>query len=75
LWDLAYGKKTHVFNFDSKASQVNHAQFNHNGNMLVTGGADGMVRVFDMATLQSIMGWPAHVVTRFFPSFFLVSLF
>lgn len=60
LWDLAQGKKTHIFNFDSKASQVNHAQFNHNGNMLVTGGADGMVRVFDMATLQSIMGWPAH---------------
>lgn len=39
---------------------VDSLAFNHNGNMLVTAGADGFVRVFDMATSSPIMGWPAH---------------
>ena len=30
------------------------------GNMLVVGGVDGMIRVFDMFTGMSIMHWPAH---------------
>lgn len=32
--------------------------FNHNGSLLVTGGIDGVVRVFDMSTnYSSIMKW------------------
>lgn len=53
-------KRLRVFPIDASRTQVNSVVFNHNGNMLVTGGADGFVRVFDMASSSPLMGWPAH---------------
>ncbi|KAI4890383.1 hypothetical protein NFI96_014543, partial [Prochilodus magdalenae] len=39
---------------------VNCAAFNHNGNLLVTGAADGRIRLFDMQRYESVMSWKAH---------------
>ena len=59
-WDLTTVRRSLTFTVDSALSQVNSLVFNHNGNMLVTGGGDGMVRIYDMSTKKPIMGWPAH---------------
>jgi len=53
-------KRLRVFPIEASRTQVNSVVFNHNGNMLVTAGADGFVRVFDMGSSSPIMGWPAH---------------
>ena len=60
-WDVSRMSRALTFTVESVISQVNTVVFNHNGNMLVSGGADGMVRIYDMATKKPIMGWPAHV--------------
>ena len=60
-WDVGRSSRTLTFTVESVVSQINSVVFNHNGNMLVSGGADGMVRIYDMATKKPIMGWPAHV--------------
>ncbi|XP_038071030.1 WD repeat-containing protein 91-like [Patiria miniata] len=39
---------------------VNCTAFNHNGHLLVTGAADGMIRIFDMQRLESLLSWHAH---------------
>uniref|UniRef100_A0A6V3N9E5 Anaphase-promoting complex subunit 4 WD40 domain-containing protein n=1 Tax=Lotharella globosa TaxID=91324 RepID=A0A6V3N9E5_9EUKA len=54
----------HVQNFTlgssgTQAAQVASAYFNHNGNMLLSGGSDGMVRIFEMQSNRPIMAWPA----------------
>ena len=59
-WDVSRTSRALTFTVESVLSQVNCVVFNHNGNMLVSGGADGMVRIYDMATKKPIMGWPAH---------------
>jgi len=45
---------------DPVPSRAQSLRFNHNGNMLVAGSADGMIRVFDISRSGAIMGWPAH---------------
>jgi len=60
LWSLHTGKRVHAFHIDSAYSQVNSMVINHNGTMVVTGCADGGVRVLDLVTGAPIMGWPAH---------------
>lgn len=37
--------------------------FNHNGRMLIAGGLDGWIRIFDCTTGEQIMAWAAHVVS------------
>ena len=59
-WDAAACKRVLQFTVDSAQSQLNSLVFNHNGSMLVTAGADGMIRIYDMSTKKPIMGWPAH---------------
>jgi len=39
---------------------VNSLSFNHNGAMLVTGCADGLIRIYDMKSCTAITGWQAH---------------
>jgi WD40 repeat protein len=34
--------------------------FNHNGQLLVTGCSDGVVRIFDLRRSECIDSWPAH---------------
>lgn len=59
-WNITHGKEIQEFDIDSTISQVNSCCLNHNGNIVLMGGADGMVRMFDRATSNPIMGWPAH---------------
>ncbi|XP_022097749.1 WD repeat-containing protein 91-like isoform X2 [Acanthaster planci] len=44
----------------ANAGCVNCTAFNHNGHLLVTGAADGMIRVFDMQRSESLLSWHAH---------------
>ena len=60
VWSLKKGRRIKVMPVDSELTQVNSVVFNHNGNMLVTGGADGCVRLYDMVTCSPIMKWQAH---------------
>ena len=39
---------------------INALALNHNGSMMVAAGADGMIRLYDMTSFKSIMGWKAH---------------
>jgi len=41
-------------------TSTNSITFNHNGSMLVSGAADGMIRIFDMTNYSAIMGWRGH---------------
>lgn len=70
LWDLSSGKRDTVFHVGStpagggECSQINTLALNHNANMLITGGADGMLRVFDCRTSQAMVGWSAHPLAQ-----------
>ena len=45
---------------EREITQINACSLNHNGNMLITGCADGFVRMYDVRSGQSIMAWQAH---------------
>eukprot|EP00466_Bigelowiella_natans_P000489 jgi/Bigna1/66411/fgenesh1_pg.1_\ len=38
---------------------IHSCVFNHNGNMILAGGSDGVVRIFETASDKPIMSWPA----------------
>lgn len=40
---------------------INCCCFNHNGQVLLTGGVDGVVRIFDVQQQRCISQWDAHV--------------
>ena len=48
------------FTLSAESINVKSIKFNHNGNMLIAGCSDGMIRVFDMNHRDAIMGWKAH---------------
>lgn len=39
---------------------VNAICFNHNGTMMVVGGHDGHIRIYDVSSMTSIVSWKAH---------------
>lgn len=55
----------HVQNFQLSGSarqsnvQVHSCTFNHNGNMILAGGSDGVVRIFETQSQKPIMSFPA----------------
>uniref|UniRef100_A0AAR2KEB3 WD repeat-containing protein 91 n=1 Tax=Pygocentrus nattereri TaxID=42514 RepID=A0AAR2KEB3_PYGNA len=60
LWDTKTVKQQLQFALEPGPVAVNCAAFNHNGNLLVTGAADGRIRLFDMQRYESVMSWKAH---------------
>ncbi|XP_066502849.1 WD repeat-containing protein 91 [Hoplias malabaricus] len=60
LWDTKTVKQQLQFALEPGPVAVNCAAFNHNGNLLVTGAADGRIRLFDMQRYESVMSWRAH---------------
>ncbi|KAM7445844.1 WD repeat-containing protein 91 [Porites harrisoni] len=42
------------------ATCINCTAFNHNGTLCISGGADGMIRLFDMRSFDCLIGWQAH---------------
>ncbi|XP_067907187.1 WD repeat-containing protein 91 isoform X1 [Heterodontus francisci] len=60
LWDTKTMKQQHQFSLDPEPIAINCTAFNHNGNLLVTGAADGIIRLFDMQRYDCAMSWHAH---------------
>uniref|UniRef100_A0AAQ5Z0Z9 WD repeat-containing protein 91 n=1 Tax=Amphiprion ocellaris TaxID=80972 RepID=A0AAQ5Z0Z9_AMPOC len=61
LWDTKTVKQQVLqFSLEPEPVAINCTAFNHNGNLLVTGAADGMIRLFDMQRYESAMSWRAH---------------
>ncbi|XP_069619271.1 WD repeat-containing protein 91 [Ranitomeya imitator] len=60
LWDTKTMKQQLQFSLEPVPIAVNCTSFNHNGNLLVTGAADGVIRLFDMQQHQCAMSWEAH---------------
>ncbi|XP_008584042.1 PREDICTED: WD repeat-containing protein 91 [Galeopterus variegatus] len=60
LWDTKTMKQQLQFSLDPEPVAINCTAFNHNGNLLVTGAADGVIRLFDMQQHQCAMSWRAH---------------
>ncbi|XP_056373690.1 WD repeat-containing protein 91 [Hyla sarda] len=60
LWDTKTMKQQLQFSLEPVPIAVNCTSFNHNGNLLVTGAADGVIRLFDMQQHQCAMSWVAH---------------
>lgn len=58
--NLNTNKTESKFNLDSGAGPILSCNFNHNGKMIVTAGADGYIRVFDIGLPSPIMTWKAH---------------
>ncbi|XP_073094528.1 WD repeat-containing protein 91 isoform X2 [Manis javanica] len=60
LWDTKSMKQQLQFSLDPEPIAINCTAFNHNGNLLVTGAADGIIRLFDMQQHECAMSWKAH---------------
>uniref|UniRef100_A0A672YTZ8 WD repeat-containing protein 91 n=1 Tax=Sphaeramia orbicularis TaxID=375764 RepID=A0A672YTZ8_9TELE len=60
LWDTKTVKQQLQFSLEPEPVAINCTAFNHNGNLLVTGAADGVIRLFDMQRYDSAMSWRAH---------------
>ncbi|XP_077195330.1 WD repeat-containing protein 91 isoform X1 [Paroedura picta] len=60
LWDTKTMKQQLQFSLEPEPIAVNCTAFNHNGNLLVTGAADGIIRLFDMQQHECAMSWKAH---------------
>uniref|UniRef100_A0A4W6F670 WD repeat-containing protein 91 n=1 Tax=Lates calcarifer TaxID=8187 RepID=A0A4W6F670_LATCA len=60
LWDTKTVKQQLQFSLEPEPVAINCTAFNHNGNLLVTGAADGVIRLFDMQRYESAMSWRAH---------------
>ncbi|KAK7895764.1 hypothetical protein WMY93_021089 [Mugilogobius chulae] len=60
LWDTKTVKQQLRFSLEPDPVAINCTAFNHNGNLLVTGAADGIIRLFDMQRYDCAMSWRAH---------------
>uniref|UniRef100_A0A8D0GFV3 WD repeat-containing protein 91 n=1 Tax=Sphenodon punctatus TaxID=8508 RepID=A0A8D0GFV3_SPHPU len=60
LWDTKSMKQQLQFSMEPEPIAINCTAFNHNGNLLVTGAADGIIRLFDMQQHECAMSWKAH---------------
>ena len=60
MWSLKLFKPLHTLPLGPDAAVAHALAFNHNGKMLATAGADGMIRLYDLNAQKQIMGWPAH---------------
>ncbi|XP_050789636.1 WD repeat-containing protein 91 isoform X2 [Gopherus flavomarginatus] len=60
LWDTKTMKQQLQFSLEPEPIATNCTAFNHNGNLLVTGAADGIIRLFDMQQHECALSWTAH---------------
>ncbi|XP_026550172.1 WD repeat-containing protein 91 isoform X1 [Notechis scutatus] len=60
LWDTKTMKQQLQFSLEPEPIAINCTAFNHNGNLLVTGAADGIIRLFDMQQHECAISWKAH---------------
>ncbi|XP_071090534.1 WD repeat-containing protein 91-like isoform X1 [Haliotis cracherodii] len=60
LWDLRTMKMDKQLPLEPTPVAINCCQYNHNGQLLMTGAADGRIRIFDIQQQKCITQWPAH---------------
>ncbi|OWF40423.1 WD repeat-containing protein 91 [Mizuhopecten yessoensis] len=60
LWDLRTMKVNKQLPIDPGPMAVNCCSFNHNGQLLLTGAADGVIRMYDIQQCRCISQWEAH---------------
>ncbi|XP_065182908.1 WD repeat-containing protein 91-like [Sycon ciliatum] len=61
LWDALNTTMLMPLTLDPAPTCINTLQFNHQGNLLACGSADGMIRIFDINTGDCLVGWHAHM--------------
>lgn len=59
-WDMKAMKVERQLRLEPVATCINCTAFNHNGTLCISGGADGMIRLFDMRSFDCLNGWQAH---------------
>lgn len=59
-WDMKAMKVERLLPLDPVPTCINCTAFNHNGTLCISGGADGMIRLFDMRSYDCLIGWQAH---------------
>ncbi|XP_033757120.1 WD repeat-containing protein 91-like isoform X2 [Pecten maximus] len=60
LWDLRTMKVNKQLPIDPGPMAINCCSFNHNGQLLLTGAADGVIRMYDIQQCRCISQWDAH---------------
>mmetsp|Transcript_11114 Transcript_11114/g.15332 ORF Transcript_11114/g.15332 Transcript_11114/m.15332 type:complete len:688 (+) Transcript_11114:52-2115(+) len=60
LWNMKNFQVENVLPVDPDSTCINCVAFNHNGTLILTGGSDGMIRIYDVSFCSAIMGWNAH---------------
>jgi WD40 repeat protein len=60
LWELRTMKQVKHLEIQSGPVSINCCSFNHNGHLLLTGGVDGAIRLFDMQQHKVISQWDGH---------------
>jgi WD40 repeat protein len=59
IWNVPVEKVERLLPVEPVPTRFNSIKFNHNGSLLIGGGSDGMIRVYDASRSGAIMGWPA----------------
>ncbi|XP_061421287.1 WD repeat-containing protein 91 [Lethenteron reissneri] len=60
LWDAKTLRQQHLFTLDPEPVAITCVSFNHNGNLLVCGATDGLIRLYDVQRYDCLMSWRAH---------------
>ncbi|XP_071828520.1 WD repeat-containing protein 91-like [Apostichopus japonicus] len=60
LWDIKVMKPKGDFIVSDIDTCINSMAFNHNGNMMISGAADGTLRLFDVNSCNCILSWKSH---------------
>ncbi|KAK6186094.1 hypothetical protein SNE40_008198 [Patella caerulea] len=60
LWDVKTMKCEKQLVLDPGPVSINCSSYNHNGQLLITGAADGVIRLFDIPQGKCISQWEAH---------------
>ena len=60
IWDINRRKQLTLLPIGRTPAAINTIDFNEDGNLMVTGGSDGMIRVYDLKTAMLVQRWHAH---------------
>ncbi|XP_020630287.1 WD repeat-containing protein 91-like isoform X2 [Orbicella faveolata] len=59
-WDMKAMRVERQLPLDPVPTCINCTAFNHNATLCISGGSDGMIRLFDMRSFDCLIGWQAH---------------
>ena len=60
LWDINRRKEVKTLAIGRTPAAINAIDFDESGKLMVTGGSDGMIRVYDLNTAMLVQRWHAH---------------